>query len=237
MVQKITDKINKIQVKYNFKASDPYMLVDNNYDSRNKYQLLKSKSQNVKLCLQNMKSQYLGGLIIIERLLLQEMEGPLDQNKTKNNGVINSKTIERLRKLGENNNKEASIATKEEVMRTTRSMAQPQLISNTPKARKRTRDKKRNIKSIQKSTNDQSVSDHESDKEMKRNSTRDDYFHRYGSIYQEYDDYLNKRRKNKKIQFINNYSETNEELLGSSIGKDGKKSQSNINGTQDTFCY
>lgn len=122
-------------------------------------------------------------------------------------------------------------------MRTTRSMAQPKFINNSIKEKSIKTNRKREIKSIQKSTNDESESEQDTRNQIREISPRDDYFRRYGSIYQEYDNFLNKRKKNKKIEFIPNLSEPYEELLGSSNSKDLMKYKSKVKGNQDTFCY
>jgi hypothetical protein len=94
---------------------------------------------------------------------------------------------------------------------------------------------KRELKSIQKSTNNDSESDESHYSKQNEYTNRNQYFHRYGSIYQEYDDFLKKRKKNKRIEFIPRYSDPNEEAIESINSKDLIKYKGPSTVSQDTF--
>jgi len=98
--------------------------------------------------------------------------------------------------------------------------------------------KKRDMKSLHKSESDQedSLNVMIKNRNHKGSAKRDKYFCRHGSVYQAYDDFLKKRRKDKKAEFISKVNEPNEEIIGSTHSKDLLRYSGGV-GNEDTFCY
>lgn len=100
--------------------------------------------------------------------------------------------------------------------------------------------KKRDIKYYEKSG---SSSDEESKiEEIKlklppKTTERDRYFTLGNSIYQEYDNFLKKRKRDRKAEFIKLRRDSNEEVLSFSNNKDLLKYFGAPISDQDTFCF
>lgn len=98
---------------------------------------------------------------------------------------------------------------------------------------------KRHTKSIEKeqsSVNESEIEEIKS-KYMPNYSKRERYFNQGNAIYQEYDNFLRKRRKDRRVEFIKNTREPNEEVISLSNNKDLLKYFGAPANDQDTFCY
>lgn len=96
--------------------------------------------------------------------------------------------------------------------------------------------KKRELKLINKYNEDSKNHNREETKQLDY-SKREKYFNRGNSIYKEYDEFLKKRKKDRKVEFIKNTLEPGEEIIKT---KDNKIIQKLFGGSstdQDTFCY
>jgi hypothetical protein len=133
----------------------------------------------------------------------------------------------------------ARIVSDNQEMRKTRSMLKiPQgemknVKYDTPTIIKST--KKRHTKSMEKdvsSTDDTPFEDLKL-KTYKQFSNREKYFNKGNAIYQEYDEFLKRRRKDKRIEFIKMKNEPGEEILNMKNNKDLLKYFGGV--TEDTF--
>lgn len=156
-------------------------------------------------------------------------------DKNKNSGGIAS----RLRRR-ESDNPQVS-APKNQQMRQTRSMVKEKTKNGVPSkttvASSNVHRKKRDAKSIEKDMSSVGESELE---EMKikysgKFSTREKYFNQGNAIYQEYDEFLKRKRKDKKLEFIKLKKEPNEEAINSTNSKDLLKFFGGPNSDQDTF--
>lgn len=102
-------------------------------------------------------------------------------------------------------------------------------VTDTPKRSQR---RKRDVKYFEK---DVSSDDEIELEQLKINSKRERYFNQGNAIYQEYDEFLKKRRKDKKLEFINIKKEPNEEVLSLAKNKDLLKYYGVPTSDQDTF--
>lgn len=93
-----------------------------------------------------------------------------------------------------------------------------------------TQQKKRDVKSL-----DKDFSSSESEIEELKYSQRDMYFDQGNSVYQEYDDFLKKRRKDRRVEFFKIKSEPDEEVLSFTNTIDLLKYFGAPNSEQDTF--
>lgn len=109
--------------------------------------------------------------------------------------------------------------------------------SNAAPAPKRTGNRRRDLKSLEKA----SSSEEESElAEMKirftdNYSKRERYYNQGNAIYQEYDDFMKRRRKDKRAEFITVRKDTNEEMLNSKSHGDLLKYFGAPTSDQDTF--
>lgn len=126
-------------------------------------------------------------------------------------------------------------------MRQTRSMAKEETKNGVPSkttvASSNVQRKKRDAKSIEKDMSSVAESELE---EMKikyseKFSKREKYFNQGNAIYQEYDEFLKRRRKDKKLEFIKLKKEPNEEIINSTNSKELLKFFGGPNSDQDTF--
>ena len=97
--------------------------------------------------------------------------------------------------------------------------------------------KKRDAKSIDKDLSSVQESDLE---EMKikyseKYSKREKYFNQGNAIYQEYDEFLKRRKKDRKTEFVKLKKEPNEEPINSANSKDLLKFFGGPHADQDTF--
>jgi hypothetical protein len=133
----------------------------------------------------------------------------------------------------------ARIVSDNQEMRKTRSMLKiPQgemknVKYDTPTVIKST--KKRDAKSMEKdvSSTDDTPFEYLKLKTYKQFSNREKYFNKGNAIYQEYDEFLKRRRKDKRIEFIKMKNEPGEEILNMKNNKDLLKYFGGV--TEDTF--
>lgn len=108
------------------------------------------------------------------------------------------------------------------------------MVDITPKTRQlRRRERKSNYK--ESSLSDGSDLEESKIKFVDNYSKREKYFNQGNAVYQEYDDFLKKRRKDKRIEFISLKREPNEEVLSSKGYKDLFKYLGASTSDQDTF--
>lgn len=133
-------------------------------------------------------------------------------------------------------NKDAGTEAKLPQTRSTRTRANLQNVgSNGTRATdtpKRSQRRKRDVKYFEK---DLSSDDEIELDQLKINSKRERYFNQGNAIYQEYDEFLRKRRKDKKLEFISINKEPNEEVLSLAKNKDLLKYYGVPTSDQDTF--
>ena len=98
---------------------------------------------------------------------------------------------------------------------------------------------KRYIKAFEKEDSSFAESDIEElkDKYSSNYSKREKYFNQGNAIYQEYDNFLKKRRKDRKAEFIKNIREPGEEVLSMNKNRNLLKYFGTAAADQDTFCY
>jgi uncharacterized membrane protein len=156
------------------------------------------------------------------------------KNISNSNGIAN-----RLRKRESVETKLS--APKNQQMRLTRSMAKDKITNGVPSkttvASSNANKKKRDTKSMEKDMSSVAESELE-DMKVKyseKYSKREKYFNQGNAIYQEYDEFLKKKKKDRKIEFIKLKKEPNEEFINSTNSKDLLKFFGGPNSDQDTF--
>ena len=95
---------------------------------------------------------------------------------------------------------------------------------------------KRELKWISKHEED-SKSYHNEESKQLDYSKRVKYFNRGNTVYKEYDDFLKKRKKDRKVEFIKNTLEPGEEIIKAKDSKLIQKFFGGPSADQDTFCY
>jgi hypothetical protein len=97
--------------------------------------------------------------------------------------------------------------------------------------------RKRDTKASRKSETESSYQPDEESKAYNNQvqAERNMFFSKYGSVYAQYDDFLQKRKKNSRIEFIKLEPEPGEIIIRATSAKASKKKRTKNKANQDTF--